>query len=158
MPAMYDKMGIRFLYPENWTLDEEDAVNGCRSVSVYSPQGAFWSVALHSREIDPQDLSRSALDAMKQVYDDAEAEDVSETIAGRQLAGFDLNFDCLDLTNTALIRGFRTEAASCVIFCQAEDRDFQSVEQVFRAMTASLLSNSGSEDSGSEDNDLKNSE
>ena len=39
MPATYDKMGIRFLYPENWTLDEEDAVQGCKSVSVNSPKG-----------------------------------------------------------------------------------------------------------------------
>ena len=25
MPAVFDKLGIRFLYPENWTLDEQEA-------------------------------------------------------------------------------------------------------------------------------------
>jgi len=142
MPATYDKMGIHFLYPENWTLDEEDAVKGCKSVSVNSPAGAFWSIALHPRKIDPRELVVTALDAMKQVYDEAEAEEASETVAGHELAGFDLNFYCLDLTNTALIRGFRTEHASCVILCQAEDREYQAVEPVFRAITASLLQNS----------------
>ena len=38
MPAVYEKMGIRFMYPDNWTLDEEEALHGNQSVSVYSPQ------------------------------------------------------------------------------------------------------------------------
>jgi len=142
MPASYDKMGIHFLYPENWTLDEEDAAKGCKSVSVYSPSGGFWSITLHPRKVDPKDLAVTALNAMKQVYDEAESEEVSEAVAGHDVSGFDLNFYCLDLTNTALIRGFRTDHASCVVLCQAEDREFQSLEQVFRAITASLLRNS----------------
>ena len=83
----------------------------------------------------------AALNAMKQVYNDAESEPASETVAGHKLAGYDLNFYCLDLTNTALIRGFRTPDASCVILCQGEDRDFDAMRDVFQAITASLLSN-----------------
>lgn len=127
------------MYPENWTLDESDAVAGRRCVSVYSPGGAFWTVALHARSLDPQELATTVLNAVKQEYEEFESEPVHEEVCGKELAGYDLNFYCLDLTNSALIRGFRTDTDSCVVLCQAEDREFTEVEPVFRAMTASLL-------------------
>ncbi len=39
MPRVYDKLGIRFLYPDNWTLDEDEAIQGNRSVTALSPGG-----------------------------------------------------------------------------------------------------------------------
>ena len=53
---MYEKMGIRFLYPENWMLDEEEASSRLVSVTVYSPHGAFWSIVRASHEQRPQAL------------------------------------------------------------------------------------------------------
>ena len=41
MPARFDKLGISFQYPENWTLDDSDALLGRKSVTVYSPGGRF---------------------------------------------------------------------------------------------------------------------
>jgi hypothetical protein len=139
MPAVYDKMGIHFLYPENWTLDEQEALEGENSVAVYSPTGGFWSIMLAEPNVDPKELTLAALQAMKQEYEDFEAEPASEMIAGTELNGFDMNFYCLDLTNTAFVRGFRTRRASCVVLCQAEDRDYGGVERVFWAITTSLL-------------------
>ena len=55
MPAEFNKLGIRFLYPENWTLDEQEALEGNRSVTVYSPGGAFWSIAMHEPNVDPRE-------------------------------------------------------------------------------------------------------
>jgi hypothetical protein len=142
MPVEYEKLGIRFLYPDNWTLDEGEALEGNRSVSVYSPGGAFWSVALHPPSTDPAQLTTAALEALKSEYADSESEAVSEQVSGRTLEGYDLNFFYLDLTNTALIRGFRTPTASCLLLCQAEDREFDELAPVFRAITTSLVSSS----------------
>jgi hypothetical protein len=139
MPAVYDKMGVRFLYPDNWTLDESEALSGNRSVSVYSPGGAFWTIVLHGASADPHDLANQALETLKAEYADAEVAEVSEQIGEQPVSGYDLNFFYLDLTNTALIRGFRTASASCLILCQAEDREFERVGPVFRAITTSLL-------------------
>jgi len=139
MPAVYEKMGIRFLYPDNWTLDEQEAIEGNRSVSVYSPGGAFWSITLHARSADPGELAATALATLKAEYEHTEAEPVSEQISGRSISGYDLSFFYLDLTNTALIRGFRAADASCLVLCQAEDREFERVAPVFRAITTSLL-------------------
>ncbi len=139
MPAVYEKMGIRFLYPENWSLDEEEALHGNRSVSVYSPQGAFWSIALHPPATDPDELAAAALRTLKGEYAESEAEPVCEQYGQRDVHGYDMTFFYLDFTNTALIRGFRTAQATCLVLCQAEDREFAEIEPVFRAITTSLL-------------------
>ena len=140
MPLKFEKLGISFQYPDNWTLDEEDALAGRRSVTVYSPGGAFWSVAAHPRSADPARLAEAAVEAMKQEYEGLEAEETREALAGRELIGYDLNFYYLDLINTAQIRCLRTEQTTYTVFCQAEDREFDRIELVFRAMTSSLLS------------------
>lgn len=145
MPAVYDKMGIRFLYPDNWTLDEGEALSGNRSVSVYSPGGAFWTIVLHGATTDPHELAVQALETLKAEYRDAEAEEVSERIGEQSISGYDLSFFYLDFTNTALIRGFRTAAATCLVLCQAEDREFEQVGPVFRAITTSLLARDADE-------------
>lgn len=139
MPAVYDKLGIRFLYPDNWTLDEQEAVEGNRSVSVYSPGGAFWSIALHHADADLGELAATAVATLKEEYPDSEAEAVSEQIGGQSIRGYDLSFFYLDLTNTALIRSFCTSTASCLVLCQAEDGELEDLAPVFRAITTSLL-------------------
>ena len=53
MPLMYEKLGIAFQYPDNWELDEQDALLGEQSVAVYSPGGAFWCVAMQPGQVEP---------------------------------------------------------------------------------------------------------
>ena len=139
MPGVYENMGIRFLYPENWIVDEEEAPQDAFSVTVYSPRGAFWSIVAHPTSSDPKALAADALKTLQAEYPDSEAEPVSEQIGGQTISGYDLNFFYLDFTNMALVRGFRTASASCLVLCQAEDREFVELAPVFRAITTSLL-------------------
>jgi hypothetical protein len=145
MPATFDNLGIRFQYPDNWQLDEEEMRAGQGAVTVFSPGGAFWSVALHTKSADPARMAQTALDAMRKEYEGLEAEAVKETIAGHELIGFDLNFFCLDLTNTACIRSLRVNRTTYTIFFQAEDREYREIGLVFAAMTLSLLRGIGEE-------------
>jgi hypothetical protein len=139
MPATFDNLGISFQYPENWQLDDEEMRAGQSAVTVFSPGGAFWSVAVHTSSADPARMAQAALDAMRKEYDSLEAEPAEETTAGHRLVGFDLNFFCLDLTNTACIRSLKVGRTTYTIFYQAEDREFRELELVFAAMTLSLL-------------------
>jgi hypothetical protein len=139
MPALFDDLGIQFQYPENWRLEQEDAQEGGDSVTVYSPGGAFWSLIIHPRTADPARLAKAAVDAMRQEYEELEAESVQEIIAGRDTVGYDLNFFYLDLTNTAAVRSLRTNRRTYTIFCQAEDREFQQIQTVFLAITTSWV-------------------
>ena len=153
MPGVFNRFGIHFQYPENWTLETDDATPGRQVVSLYSPGGAFWTVALTTAADEPIELAEAALEILQREYDELDSEPVEETVAGVDLVGFDVNFYCLDLTNTAWIRaGIKTSTGGAtgdeptpmryLILCQAEDREFDQISPVFRAMTISLLSES----------------
>jgi hypothetical protein len=141
MPAEFNRLGISFQYPDNWVLDEQDALAGRDSVTVYSPGGAFWSVSVHPRSADPLQLAEAAVAAMKADYGELDVRKTQETIADREMIGYDLNFFYLDFTNTATVRCIRTDRATYSVFWQAEDREFQQIGAVFRAITTSLLNN-----------------
>jgi hypothetical protein len=144
MAATFENLGISFKYPENWQLDEEEIRAGQSAVTVYSPGGGFWSVALQTATTaGPAEIAQAALDTMRKEYDDLDADPVSETIAGHDLVGFDLNFFCLDLTNTACIRTLRVRGTTYTIFFQAEDREYNEISPVFAAMTLTLLQSIG---------------
>jgi hypothetical protein len=142
MPARFDQYGISFQYPENWTLEEEemeDLPEEHHAITVYSPGGAFWTVTVHPRHSDPKKLAVAVVKAMKEEYEGIEVEDARETCLTRELIGFDFNFIYLDLINIAQIRGLKCPNATYMIFCQAEDQEFEAIQKVFQAMTVSLL-------------------
>ena len=92
MSAVYDKMGLRFEYPENWRIEDEEAGIGASMVTVCSPEGAFWSVSIQSGDSEPNDMTQAAVEAMRQEYEDLDAEPTAETVEDRTLTGFDLSF------------------------------------------------------------------
>jgi hypothetical protein len=141
MPSAFKGLGISFLYPDNWTLEQEGATGGHGSVTVYSPSGAFLTISIYPPLTDPIDLANQAVDGIRDEYNEADVEDAPETILGRELMGYDLNFFCMDLTSTAKVRCLRTDQATYAVFCQAEDADFERLARVFDAITASLLGN-----------------
>ncbi len=139
MPRIFDKLGVRFLYPDNWTLDENEVLEGNNTVSLYAPGGAFWSIIVHPAGFEPADLVEAAEAAMEQEYEQLDSEPFVDVVGSTEVLGADLNFYCLDLTNTAQIRSFATEDASYLILCQAEDREYAAVGPIFDAITRSLL-------------------
>ncbi|NUQ63020.1 MAG: hypothetical protein HUU20_11050 [Pirellulales bacterium] len=139
MPAEFRKLGIAFQYPDNWSLDESDAIKGRQSVTVYSPNGAFWSVGIHPRWAVPEQLASAAVEAMREEYKELEVDETTEELANQEISGFDISFYYLDLINTAAIRCVSTDEAVYTVFCQAEDREFDRLHLVFQAITVSLL-------------------
>ena len=45
----FNRFGLAFDYPENWFVDTQDAADRYATVTVYSPEGGFWSVSGHAR-------------------------------------------------------------------------------------------------------------
>jgi hypothetical protein len=139
MPALFDQPGLRFAYPENWRIEPAEESGGLRSVSVLAPGTAYWTVTIYPAASSPDSLVRAAVAAMQDEYRELETEEVSETYAGREMAGCDMRFQYLDLTNTASIRWFRQMDSLYVIMWQAEDGEYDAQSPVFEAMTFSLL-------------------
>ena len=143
MPAAFDRLGIRFEYPGNWTLDDQLTGQEQPSISVISPGGAFWSLSVHATDRDPRELTQCVLNALQEEYSELDAEPITQTLADYNVEGYDIQFYCLDLVNTALVRAIPTSNAVYLLLCQAEDREFEALEAVFRAMTTSLMRNLG---------------
>ena len=144
MPAVFDRLDIRFEYPENWKVDEESLdptdPQG-EQVIVSSPETAFWQLSKHPAGTDLEPLFDEALSTLRSLYQEIEAEPASVEVDDRRIEGFDVNFYCLDFTNTCWLRGFETTDASYLLLCQAEDSEFQKTAPVFLAMLASMLRN-----------------
>jgi hypothetical protein len=137
MPAIFDHLGVQFQYPEGWSLEAGDEADG-DEVTVYSPGGAFWSLTIRDGS-DPAEMMETVVEAMREEYDDLDSENVGDLIAGEELIGYDLNFYCLDLTNTAQVRAFRRGATTYLMIWQAEDREFEEIAPIFRAIATSLV-------------------
>jgi len=141
----FNRFGLSFDYPDNWSVDTEDSEGMYATVTVYSPEGAFWSVSGHAPGGESATLSSAIVQQMREEYQDLDSEPVEESIAGQSLSGYDLNFYCLDLTNTAQIRTLKTPAAIYLLLCQAEDREWERISHVFAAMTTSFIGIIGSD-------------
>lgn len=141
MVARYDNLGVRFSYPENWTVVEDQATTWPRSVSVYSPTEAFWNVSIHEPATDLDDAVDVVLDTMGELYTDLESSPAEQTIAGQQTFGRDLHFYCLDFLVQAKIRAFELGTRKIVVLCQGEDREFDELKVVFDAITHDLITN-----------------
>jgi len=140
MTARYEKLGVQFLYPENWQIRDEEPVSWPRSVSVQSPGGGFWSLMVYrGSDKSPADLTKEALSTMQQEYDGLESMEICEEFRSVKTSGYDMSFYCLDLVVTARALGACLGDQTLLVIWQAEDREFQQLEQVFRAITTSLL-------------------
>lgn len=139
MVRNYDHHGLSFQFPENWKLDEETVEDGSPSVWLYPPGGGFWSVTMYGSDVDAQWATQQTLDTMRGEYPDLDVDSRVETIAGQKLAGYEMNFVCLDMVNTARVLCLEDDRGTLVILEQAEDQDWENLADVYTAVTTSLL-------------------
>jgi hypothetical protein len=139
----FERMGLVFDFPDDWSVevdaDGASEAGGGPSVTLVSPGGGFWTVCRHEGQDDGRRLTEAIVAQMRSEYQDIDIEEASETIGGRLLHGYDFNFYCLDLTNTATVRTLPAPGSLHVVFCQADDREWDRVSAVFAAMTTSLV-------------------
>lgn len=141
MTAVYEQSDVRFMYPENWELDNREDSSRPWSVSVHSPGGAFWSITVYDEQTDLEWLRKETLQAVHGEFEESyfESDEVIEEIAGQPSEGYNMHFYYLDFLVAAKLRSFRLRQHSCVILYQAEDREFDQLERVFQAITHSLF-------------------
>jgi hypothetical protein len=134
---VFEEAGIRFQYPDNWRLSREQADHGW-TVSVQSPDTAFFLLAFDEAMPDIEDVSQTVVEALRADYPELEAEDALESLAGQPAMGHNIRFFSLDLTNTCATRVFYSDAGTILVMWQANDLELDAVEPIFKAMCASL--------------------
>jgi hypothetical protein len=139
MQGNYSKFGIRFLYPEDWSIVDEQVDQWPRRVSVQSPNSGFWELQAYPPQFGPGDLAEQTLAAFQEEYEGVESEAVSEQIMDHAAIGYDLDFFCMDLVVTCQIRSFSLAGRTLLLISQAESEEFEARRMVFEAITRSLF-------------------
>jgi len=138
----FERFGLAFDHPENWSIDVDEA-EGRQAVTVYAPAGGFWSVSGHASGGPAGELAAAVVREMREQYRELDSEEAADDVGGHRLHGFNMNFYCLDLTNTAQVRTLEIPGAIYLFLCQAEDHDWERDAPVFAAMTASFVAGLG---------------
>jgi len=141
MTALYDHYGVQFQFPENWELQDDRSDDWPKLISVHNATGAFWSLTIYEDVEPPVRVVQQAVDAMREEYEDVEQHPLDLELVDTPLHGVELQFYCLDfLVQSRLMTGI-VEHRTFLVTWQAEDRDFDEMEPVFRAITVSFLRN-----------------
>lgn len=136
--------GIECTYPENWQLSEEQEHDRLASFTLQSPNTAFMSVYVSRENGMARELIQEMTDLLSTEYEeiesspiDSEALGLSSIVNGAEAV--DLNFYYLDLLVTARLIAFSKGERTVLVQCQAEDREFETLQMVFKAMLISML-------------------
>jgi hypothetical protein len=139
MPAVFNKHGMNFQYPENWEVQENFAADQALEIYLLAPTGAFWSMLAFSADSNGDQLMKDVLASFDQQYDGFECAATNDVLAETRLTGFDSHFFCLDMLVTNKMRTLTVDQHNLLIMSQAESREFEKQELVFDAITTSLL-------------------
>ncbi|MGD9854142.1 MAG: hypothetical protein AB7U20_04245 [Planctomycetaceae bacterium] len=137
-PQEFSGFGLRFCYPADWELSEElddDQV----SITVKGPETAFWSATVIRHRPDPRSVLRAALRAYEEEYDDAEITETEVEFADCRMPAARVDFICLELTNTAWLRAWRTSQYTLLLLYQLNDTELDDQEPVLARINASLI-------------------
>jgi hypothetical protein len=137
MAAGFEQDGVRFSYPENWQLDRQDTDGGW-TVSVQSPETAFFLLSYDAEMPEPERMADTALEAMRSEYPELESDEAVESLAGQPAVGYDVRFFSFDLTNSCWLRSFYGGGGTVLAMWQANDLELDRVEPVLRAICASI--------------------
>jgi hypothetical protein len=135
--AEFDEDGIHFRYPDSWKLEREQNENGW-TVSLQSPDTAFFMICLREDQPDPVKMADTALEALREEYQDLEAEDCVDLMAGKSAVGHDIRFFSFDLTNTCWTRSFDSPRGTVLVMAQVNDLEHETNEPLLRAICKSI--------------------
>jgi hypothetical protein len=137
MEETYEGNGIRFRYPAEWELVEQEDGDST-SITVASPDTSFWSVSLFRGGPSPQELVASALEAFREEYDEVDVYPSDEKMGDRPGVASDVDFVCFELINSAFLRAFQTDHFTVLVLYQGFDGELTETRPVLEAISASL--------------------
>lgn len=138
MIRTFERDGIRFQYPANWTLEAGEDEPGAWSVAIQSPETAFLQVSLRPDAESPAELADQTLEALKAEYKELDAANSVAHFAGQLAIGHDMDFLTVDTAITCWTRCVETPAGPLLVLCQVSEYDRERNEPVLRAICASL--------------------
>ena len=144
MTKIYQGLGLSCMYPENWSLTEDTDEGRVVAFTLESPTAAFMTVTEYPWTVAPREALEQAEEIMKAEYDNVEYEEIDPQLEldSKPLADSragDAHFYYLDLLIVSRFVAFTVDRKTFLVQIQSEDRDFESLEMVFKAMLFSML-------------------
>ena len=137
MDEVYETHGVRFQFPDDWELREEEKDREF-TVTVSSPETSFWSLVLLFDRPQPEHVMESALEVFRQEYDELDIYPSNAPLCNCQTVARDIEFVCLELINSAFLRAFQTERFTALVLYQATDIELQNTNTVLNRISQSL--------------------
>ena len=142
----YDELDVQFLYPNNWTALTQTLDRGTYMITVDSPEGSFWTLAIYPKGVDLDNAAQELLATLKVEYQEVEEHEVCRYVADRELSGYEINFYYLDMVCEVRALKYEDDERGYVIFWQTCDRlaltdEAFSQTDVLNVMTHSLITN-----------------
>lgn len=138
MPATFDSLGVKFLYPENWTVLDRPEDEDETGITLELPSGGFFSI----EQIDPSSDHPSLIDevagTLRAEYNEIETELIELPGAGPDEIAADIRFYYLDLVVISRVVVIPNEETPLLIQFQAEIRDFDANEKVLEAILTQI--------------------
>lgn len=135
MPESFTGLGLVFLYPDGWRLDDDVEAS---AVTLESPSGAFMTITKIDGSTDVQTPVEQARKAMEAEYDEVELEASVKKVGNFELHGAVQRFVYLDLIVTSQLHAFSNNDCTYLVQSQAEDREMDQLQPVFEAMLTSM--------------------
>ncbi len=131
MPATFDSFGLKFLYPDNWTIADRAEIEGNSGVTFELPCGGFFSIEPLRVGQLTDELIGEVADSIAEEYGEVERDEIATDDRGRTV---DLRFYYLDLMVVSRLKFIQIGDRDFFVQMQAESRDFDSNEMVFEAI------------------------
>jgi len=136
---LFNEYGISFEYPNDWELAKEvDETNGVIQVNVSGPDSSFWLISLIFTEITAEELLEQSLNVFQDEYDELDVYEVKTKLAGKKCLGYDIEFVCSELINSAYLRVFKAELFTAFLLYQGTDQDLKTTLKDLEAISKSL--------------------
>lgn len=141
----YQQHGLRFAYPKDWVLEENNWGSPEGNLALSNEWGAFWTLQKNPAGTNPEEIIWEVVATMQSEYADIECNRFEQMIAGTSVIGFEMTFFYLDLMNLATVLCFEQGKQLFTVFWQTGNQlvivdDLTvPIEKTMEAITHSLL-------------------
>jgi hypothetical protein len=137
MVETYTGHGIQFSYPPDWPLTEQTE-EGHVTITVNTPETAFWSVVLFPDRPDPDEVVAAVVAAFREEYAEMDDYPLKARLVKKAAVAREIDFFCHELPGTARLHAVRTLACTILVLFQGADREMSDAGPVFERITRSL--------------------
>lgn len=129
--------GVSFVVPELWQVTRESQGNDV-TFHLQTPGASFGLLTLLGDKPTAREALQAVVQAYEESYDDIDLYEGPDSVLDGPTAECELEFVCLDLVTTVVVRSETTTEFTVVLVYQGEDRELDQFRSLFEQLASSL--------------------